>query len=116
MFGNVRKTWKSLITSVVMIGALIAPSIVLADFQALSIVGNPLTANTAPYLVLGGLTGQSACSISILAPFGGSIAVNGLYQNTTNAQWTGPLTVYSPDGTTTIGTTITATGSYIFNC
>lgn len=98
------------------IASLISPSVALADYQALSLSGNPLTSDTAPYLVLSGLTGQSACSISVLAPFSGSISVEGLYQNTTNAQWTASLTVYSPDGTVTTGTTITTAGSYIFNC
>lgn len=110
------KKFKAFITSLLISLTLIAPSLVLADYQALSIVGNPLTASTAPYLLLSGMTGQSACTVSILAPFGGTVSVEGLYQNTTNAQWTGPLTVYTPDGTTTTGTTIAAAGSYIFNC
>lgn len=113
----VRKTWKAFIAVPVVIASLLASSIpAVADYQAISVVGNPLTAGTAPYLNLSGLTGQSACTISVLAPFSGTISVEGLYSNTTNAQWTGPLTVYTPDGTTTTGTTISAAGSYIFNC
>jgi hypothetical protein len=110
-----KKIRKVYIAVAIIISSLVAPSLVMADFQALSIVGNPLTTSTAPYLMLTGLTGQSACSISILAPFGGSIAVEGLYPNTTNAQWTGPLLVASPDGTSTVNP-ITAAGSYVFNC
>jgi hypothetical protein len=107
---------KAFIASLLMSLALVSPTIALADFATLSIVGNPLTAATAPYLVLNGLSGQSACTISVLAPMGGTISVEGLYNNTTNAQWTAPLTVYTPDGTVTTGTTIAAPGSYIFNC
>jgi len=89
------KKLKTFIASALMSLALISPTLALADYQTLSIIGNPLTALTAPYLMLTGLTGQSACTISVLAPFAGSISVEGLYNNTTNAQWTAPLTVYS---------------------
>jgi len=114
MLGYVRKVIGTLIATAAMLVASSIPA--SADYQALSIIGNPLASPTAPYLILNGLVGQSACTISILSPLVGTLSVEGLYRNTTNAQWTAPLTVYSPDGTTTVGPSIAAPGNYIFNC
>lgn len=85
-----------------------------ADYQLLSITGNPLTqTGTSPYLVLSNLSGQSACAVTLAGTPGGTYSVEGFYKGASS--WTPSLTVVSPDGTTS-QTTFTSTGSYVFNC
>lgn len=107
-----RKKIAAILTSLIFLFSSIAP--VMADVPLLQpVTGNPLTASTAPYLVMNGLTGQSGCVVTVNTAGGGTLSIQGLYNGTT--AWTSNLTVVTPDGTA-VGTTFTSAGSYIFNC
>ncbi len=84
-----------------------------ADLAYLTVSGNPVTAPTAPYITLLGLTGQSGCAISVSGSFSGTLGVEGFYLN--GSAWTPALTVVSPDGVSS-STSITSVGNYAFNC
>lgn len=96
--------------SLVCIFAYVCPAV--ADYSLLQITGHPYNP-TGPYLVLSGLSGQGACSVSLTGTTTGTWAVEGLYQG--SQAWTPALTVVSPDGLNP-STAITAAGGYAFNC
>lgn len=105
-----RRVFLALVATLALLVGEIIPC--AADLPPLTRTGDPLTVGEAPYMVLSGLTGQSAGVIAINGTFGGSYAVEGLSQATQT--WTPALTVVTTDGLSP-ETAITAAGSYAFN-
>lgn len=108
---GVMKKFTAWIIALLFVVISIAPA--LADLPYLTVTGNPVTAPSAPFLVLTGLSGQPGCSVSVSGTFAGSLSIEGFYKN--GSAWTSALTVVSPDGTTS-QTSITVAGNYAFNC
>lgn len=108
-----RKVLSILAAIALAVASIHPPQPALADPAYLSITGNPLTAASAPYLVLSGLVGQSACAITVNTA-GGTLAVAGHYRGA--SAWTGAITTTSVTDGTTNQATQTAAGSYAFNC
>lgn len=108
-----RKVLSILAASALAVASIHPPQPALADPAYLSITGNPLTTASAPYLVLSGLVGQSACAITVNTA-GGTLSVAGHYRGA--SAWTGAITTTSVTDGTTNQATQTAAGSYAFNC
>jgi len=92
--------------------SVVPPSMASADLAFLQITGNPYHP-TGPFLVLPGLTGQSACVVGLNGAIGGTWHVEGLYHGT--QIWTPALLTVTPDGLNP-NVTISTPGSYAFNC
>lgn len=108
-----RKFFLTLVAFALLLLTVVPPQPSKADPALLSRTGNPLTGATAPYLVLQGLTGQSACTLTINTT-GGSFAVEGHYPGA--AAWTTAITTTLVTDLTTTQSSMTAVGSYTFNC
>lgn len=108
-----RKLLSILAAIALAVASIHPPQPAQADPAYLSITGNPLTSATAPYLILSGLVGQSACAATVNTA-GGTLTVEGHYRGAT--AWTSAITTTLVTDGTTSQASQTATGSYAFNC